>query len=190
MCCGVYIVSNHLMTGIDATCQEDARFASVKIRSAKEVLGTAMTIFVTPRLFQIGFAALQPFQRIFADRIMFTCFTVEVEKVFSSCMGESHGRRTHQVATWVHAGITNGLSSTVSHVNDHTVSSTEHTFCLAVLIPVISCNIDFIALEVNHIRSTVNPPQQFAILLIYLYNIKVLTFNRVTVGCIFGVAEF
>ena len=49
--CRIHIEGYHLVAGVDTTCEEDTGLMTVEIRGAKEVLRTAVTIAVAPRLF-------------------------------------------------------------------------------------------------------------------------------------------
>ena len=52
----VHIVSNHLMTGVDASCQEDAGLATIQIRCAEEELRSTVSVSVTPCSIEVGLA--------------------------------------------------------------------------------------------------------------------------------------
>ena len=60
---------------------------------------------------------------------------------------------------------TNGISSTISHVNGRAFFETHHDFCLSIHIPVVANDVLLVVLEVTHIRATVHPPEHGTILL-------------------------
>ena len=190
MCFWIYIKSHHFMAGIDTTSKEDAWMAPIQVRSTKEVLATTMTITITPSLFQVSLSCLQAFQRIFPHIIWLTCLTIHIDKILSTCMRKGHCGTTNQITTSIDRSITNSFSGSISHVDYHTIRTTKNALCLAILIPVVSSNVDFITLEIYHVWSTVNPPKQSTIQLIYLDNIKVLAIYRITISSIVGVTEF
>ena len=75
----VHIVGYHLDLGIDATSQEDAWLATIQIRSAKEVLGRAMAIAISPNGIQVGLPLLQSLQRIVHHLVRLAGLAIEIE---------------------------------------------------------------------------------------------------------------
>ena len=154
---GVDIQCYHLVAGIDTTSQEDAGLASVQIGRTKEVLRRAVTVAVTPGCFQVAFAIFQSFQWIFHHLVGLTRLTIHIDKVFVTLMYEPLvGVGFSQI---VLGGIANDLCRTIGHVDDSTIRSTHHGFCLAVTIPVVGHDVLFVVLEVGHVRAEVYPPK-------------------------------
>ena len=157
VCCWVYIKCYHLMTCVDTTCKEDAWLLAVKIWSTEEMLCTAVTITIAPSFLKVCFSILESLQRILFTLVWFTCYTIHIYKVFSTC--------THKplsalgAATIILRSITNNICRTIGAMDSSTVGSTHHNFCLTIAIPVVSNDILLIVLEVTHVRSAVYPPQ-------------------------------
>ena len=161
----IHIIGYHLVTGVDASRQEDAGLASVEIGSSEEIFGRTVSIAIAPLCFQTALPRLQSHQGVVEHLIGFGGETVEIEQIFCAIM---HKPLSALCGTVVLGGITYGLGGAIAHVQHRTVGSTHHTFCLAIAIPVVGGNIDLIVLEVAHIAATVDPPQAFATHLVCL----------------------
>ena len=157
VCSRVYIKGYHLMTGINTASKEDAWLLAIKIWSTKEMLSTAVTIAIAPSALKICFSIFESLQRIFFTFVWFTCYTVHINKVFSTC--------THKplsalgAATIILRSVAYNICRTISTMDSSAVSSTHHNFCLTVTIPIVSYDILLVVLEVTHVRTTVHPPQ-------------------------------
>ena len=169
----VYIIGNHLMTGIDAAGQEDARLASIEIGSTEEVLRGTMAVAVAPSLVNISLAAFQKLQRIRQALIGLTRLTVHIYKVLTCSNHKPVGAATRS-STYIGRGITHGICCAIGHVDDRSVTGTHHHLGTAIAVPVVAHNILLVVLEVTHIRAAVHPPQTGAVHLQTLEN-RVLT---------------
>ena len=168
------------MTGIDATCQEDARFATIQIRCTEKMLGRTMAIAVSPSLFQIRFTRFQTLQGIIHHLIWLTCLTIQIYKKLRTLMNKplTFGYGTKIILRFV----ANDTLRAISHVDDGAISSTHHSFGLSILIPVVGNNILFVVLEIRHIRAEVNPPKPLTIKLI-AFNDEIFTLvSRLLIG--------
>ena len=168
---GIHVEGHHLMTGIDAAGQEDARMTAVQTGRPEEVLRRAVAVAVAPGSVQTGLACLQPLQRIVHHLIGLARRTVHIDQELLTLVHEPLTRAGGSQI--VLRRVTDGLRRAVGHVDHRTVGSTHHGLCPSVLVPVVGDDILFVVLEVGHVRPQVNPPQFLSVQLIYLYD-KVL----------------
>ena len=59
---------------------------------------------------------------------------------------------------------TNGISSSICHVDGRAFFETHHDLCLAIHIPVVANDVLLIVLEITHVRTAVHPPENGTIL--------------------------
>ena len=55
---------------------------------------------------------------------------------------------------------TDGVGGTVSHMDDRAFLQSHHSLGLAILVPVVGYDVLFVVLEVAHIRTAVDPPEE------------------------------
>ena len=55
----IHVEGNHLVAGVDATCQEDTGLASIKIGGTEEVLRRTVAIAIAPSSGEVGLVTLQ-----------------------------------------------------------------------------------------------------------------------------------
>ena len=153
----IHIISDELMTGIDASSQENARFATIQIRCAEEIFRGTMTITVTPGCVKVGLIVLETFQGIVHRDVGHTRCTIHIDQVFGALMHKPVGTATCSRAV-VLRGIADDVCLAIGSMNGGSVSSTHDGFCLTVQIPVVSHDVLLVILEIAHIRAAVHPP--------------------------------
>ena len=161
------------MTGIDATCEEEARLAAVETGCTEEVLCRAVAVAVAPGSVQTGLTCLQTLQGIVHHLIRLACLTVHIHQELCPFVNEP-------LVTVGSAEIVLGLVAylvclAVGRMNHHTIGGSYHGLCPSVLIPVVGDDVLLVVLEIGHVRSEIDPPEPLAIQFIHLYD-KVLTF--------------
>ena len=159
---GIHIVSNHLVTGVDTACEEDARLASVEVGSAEEVLGAAVSVAVAPGCVEVGFSGLKTGERVGDALIGFASLSVHIDEVFSTIVHEPVGSTTCGT-TVVFRGIAHCINGSVGHVDGGAVGSAHHSFGLAIAVPVVGHDVLLVVLEVAHVRSTIDPPEHCSV---------------------------
>ena len=65
--------------------------------------------------------------------------------------------------TGIYVLVANGPCPTVSHVDNHSIGTTQQDFCLAVEVPVVSHGVNLCAVQTDHVWSAVDPPQALAV---------------------------
>ena len=174
MCCGINIVCNHLVAGVDTAGDEDTRFTAVEVGSAEEVLRAAVSVAVAPCCVEALLAIFESLERILTYIVRFAGLAVEVKQELGAGVGEL---LCHTVVTGVSEvvgiGVADNLCCAVGHVDGSAVGCAEYTLCLAVEVPVVCGDVDFVALEVNHVAAAVNPPHQCTVELVDLNDIVV-----------------
>ena len=150
------------MTCIDTASEENARFATIEIRCAKEIFRGTMTVTVTPGSIQVGLTVLKTLQGIIHRDIRHTCGAIHVDQVFGTFVHKPVGTATCG-CTVVLRSITDDVSLAISSMNRSTVSGTHDGLRLSVKVPVVGHNVLLIVLKVAHIRTAVHPPEYGAI---------------------------
>ena len=153
----IHVKCNHLMTGIDASCQENARLTTVETGSAEEMLCRSVTQdALSPSVLLIRLTSLQTLQRIVHHLIGLACSTVHIDQEFIALIHKPLTvARGSQI---VLRRVANHVFPTVGHVDDRPVRGTHHGLCPSILVPVVGNNILFVVLEISHIRPQVYPP--------------------------------
>ncbi len=154
----IHVVCHHLVARINASCQEDTGLVSIQIRCAKEILRTAVSVAVAPSSVEVVFTTFQSCQRICDALIWLARLAIHIDKILGTIVHEPV-RATARISPIIQIGISNGENRSVCLMNCCAVSSTNHHFCLSIAVPVVADDIDFIVLEVAHVRTAVHPPQ-------------------------------
>ena len=178
---GINIVGHKLMTGVDATTEEDAGFATIQIGRTKEILGRTVSIAVAPCFSEVGLTRLKTLQGIVHRNVGHTCGTIDIDQILGTLVHKPVGAAAGG-STIVLRAVANDVSLAVGSMDGGTVGSTEQSLCLPVKIPVVAHNVLLIVLEVAHIRTAVDPPQHGAVQLQALKNavLAIMTATRVT----------
>ena len=155
---GIHIVGHKLVTGVNASSEEDARLATVQVRCTEEMLGRTMAVAVTPGRIEVCLAVLKPLQRIIHRDVWHTCSAVHVDQVFCTIVHKPVRAATCGT-TVVFRSIANHVCLTVGRMDRGTVGRTHDGLGLTVEVPVVGHDILFVILEVTHIGSAVHPPQ-------------------------------
>ena len=177
----IHVEGNHLMTGIDAPGQEDARLAAVETRGSEEMLRRAVAVAVAPGCSQVGLTVLQTLQRVVYHLIGHARLTVHIHQVFGSLVHEPVGTAAGG-RTVVFRHIADNISRSVGSVDGCTVGSAHDGLRLAVPVPVVGDDVLFVVLEVTHVRTEVEPPQLCAVELEHFHDgvLPVVAFFRIT----------
>ena len=77
-----------LMTCVDTSSEEDARMASVKIRSTEEILAGTVTIAVAPCLLQVCLSCFIALQWEVDTLVWLTCLTVAIYEKLIAIVGK------------------------------------------------------------------------------------------------------
>ena len=163
----IHVEGNHLVAGIDAACQEDARIATVQVGCAEEVLRRAVAIAVTPGSLQAGLSILQSLQGILYRLIGHARLTVDIHQILGTLVHEPVGTAASSTSV-VLRGVADDVGLTVGSVDGGAVGSTDQGLGLAVLVPVVGHDVLFVVLEVAHVGTKVEPPQTGAVELHHL----------------------
>ena len=158
----VHIVGNHLVAGVDATCEEDAWLAPIEVWRSEEILAGTMSVAVAPSSVEVVFATFQSQQWIGDTLIWLSCFAIHIDQVLSTVVHEPVGAATCS-GTVVETGTTNGEDGAIGLMDGGAVGSANHHFGFAIAIPVVAHDIDFVVLEIAHVRTAIDPPQHGAI---------------------------
>ena len=167
----IHIVCDELVAGIDTTSQEEAWMLAIQIRSTEKVLATTMTIAITPSCLQIFLSIFQTLQWELNALVWLTGSTLTIPEELLTIMGKPfYGTRSLWLTivlpgSSILAIGTNGISSTISHVDGRAFFETHHDLSLAIHIPVVANDVLLVVLEITHIRATVHPPEHSTILL-------------------------
>ena len=150
------------MTGVDTASEEDARLASVKVGSAEEVLGAAVSVAVAPGCVEVGLTWLKSGKWVGDALIGLAGLAVHIDEVFGTIVHEPVGTTTCGT-TVVLRSVANGIYGAVGHVDGGAVGSAHHGFGLPVTVPVVGHDILLVVLEVAHVRTAVHPPEHRAV---------------------------
>ena len=76
------------MTCVDTSSEEDARMASVKIRSTEEILAGTVTVAVAPSLLKVCLSCFIALQWEVYALVWLTCLTVAIYEKLIAIMGK------------------------------------------------------------------------------------------------------
>ena len=160
---GIHVERDHLVAGVDASCQEDAGLAAVEIGGAEEELHRAVAVAVAPCGVEVALATLEALQGELLHHVGLARLAVHVDQELVAFAEE-----VVDATAIILRGVANGVGSAVGHVDDAAVLQAGHTLGLAVAVPVVGHDVDLILLEIPHVGAAVDPPEQRAVELLHL----------------------
>ena len=159
---GIHVVGHHLVASVDASCQEDAWLMSIQIRCTEEILRTAVSVAIAPSSIEVALPAFQSEQWIGDALVRLARLAVHIDQVLGTVVHKPV-RAATRVGSVILVGISHGENLAVGLMNRRAIGSTNHYLCLSVTVPVVANDIDFVILEVAHVRTAVHPPQHRAV---------------------------